>query len=318
MTSWFSAAQKRLIAGGEARKTRFHTYRDELVDRASLPYLPHAVGSALLLKLFSLRVEHPWLGFRGVGALASLLGPSTRVLEFGSGMSSLFFARHCGALVSIENDAAWAREMSRRFVENGFSNIDYRLRSLADYASLDDVPDAWFDLALIDGPERARTLRTALSKVRPGGHVYLDNSDCFPNTRRMLLDAAGREPGDVRIFRDFCPFQIVASEGILARLPPRALEPHRAAQVAPRRTQSSAPPLPPSSEPAAPSPAPAPPLPAAAPALPPLPAPASASGVTCTSPTPRHAVVADATQISTKRAFEGACGENFAIMSKAH
>jgi hypothetical protein len=314
MTSWFSVARKRLIAGGEARKTRFHTQRGELLDPQGLLYLPHAVGSALLLKLFSLRVEAPWLGFRGVEALASLLGPATRVLEFGSGMSSLFFARRCGTLVSIENDAVWAREMSRRFAEHGFSNIDYRLRSLADYASLDDVPDASFDLALIDGPERARTLRTALSKVRPGGHVYLDNSDCFPNTRRMLLAAAGSEPGDVRIFRDFCPFQIVASEGILARLPSR-----RAATLTPQRRQSPAPPLPPSSEPAAPPlalPVPAPPLPAAAPALPPCSAPASASGVTCTSPTPRHAVVADDIQSSKKSAFEGAGGEDFAIMSK--
>jgi hypothetical protein len=219
-SSWLKTARTRLISGDSLRKTRFHTYLGEFLDPPAFAYLPHAVGSTLLLKVFSHRIEAPWLGFRGVKALASLLTPSSRVLEYGSGMSSLFFARRCAKLVSVEENPAWHAEMSRRFAADGLDNIDYRLRTdRAGYANLDDYPDASFDLALVDGIERVSSVRTALAKVKPGGYIYLDNSDYFKKSRAYLIEATA---GDVRIFRDFCPFQIVASEGILARVPAKA------------------------------------------------------------------------------------------------
>jgi hypothetical protein len=62
----------------------------------------------------------------------------------------------------------------------------------------------------------------ALSKVKPGGHVYLDNSDVpygdFRRARAALIEAAASEPGAVRVFRDFCPTQIIVSEGLLVRV----------------------------------------------------------------------------------------------------
>jgi SAM-dependent methyltransferase len=218
--SWLQSVRTRLIAGEGLRKTRFHTYLGDLVDAPGFVYLPHALATTLLVKVFAHHVELPWLGFRGVKALASVVEPSSRVLEFGSGMSSLFFARRCAELVSIECDTNWYGEMQKRFAASGVKNIDYRLRTLEEYAALDDCPDASFDIALVDGAERTPTMRTALAKVKPGGFIYLDNSDYFGKARRMLLAAAGGETGDVRIFRDFTPFQLVAGEGILARLPP--------------------------------------------------------------------------------------------------
>jgi len=73
----------------------------------------------------------------------------------------------------------------------------------------------------VDGARRAESARTALAKVKPGGHVYLDNSDVpygdFRRARAALIEAAADEPGAVRVFRDLCPTQIIVSEGLLVR-----------------------------------------------------------------------------------------------------
>jgi hypothetical protein len=207
------------VQGDSLRKTRLHTYRGELPDPAAFAYLPHAVGSTLLLKLLSVRLELPWLGFRGVRALDSLLKQDFSVLEFGSGMSSLFFARRCRSLVSIETDRVWYDDMKRRFTTKGVTNVDYRYRDpdAAELTDLGDLEDGSLDLVLVDSTRRAETLRAALPKVRPGGHVYLDNSDAFPDARATLIEAAGVS-GSIQIFRDFCPFQLVVTEGVLARV----------------------------------------------------------------------------------------------------
>jgi hypothetical protein len=62
---WLRRAGTRLVQGDSLRKTRLHTYRGELPDPAAFAYLPHAVGSTLLLKLLSVRLSFPGWAFAG-------------------------------------------------------------------------------------------------------------------------------------------------------------------------------------------------------------------------------------------------------------
>ncbi|HWZ92235.1 MAG TPA: hypothetical protein VNW92_25400, partial [Polyangiaceae bacterium] len=87
-----TGAYQRLVTGDGLRRSRFHTYQGQLLDPGAFAYLPHCVSSVLLLKLFGYRQHVPWLGFRVVRRLQTLIRPDFRILEFGSGMSSLFFA----------------------------------------------------------------------------------------------------------------------------------------------------------------------------------------------------------------------------------
>jgi predicted O-methyltransferase YrrM len=219
LSAWVKAAGTRLVTGDGQRKSRFHTYSGEPIDWQGLRYLPHAVGTTLLAKVFSYRVRAPWMGFRAVAHIKSLIGPDSLVLEFGSGMSSEFFAQRCRKLVSIESDPEWYARMLRRFEERRFQNVDYRLLTEDDYTNIEGYPDHSFDFVLVDGARRTESARTALAKVKPGGHVYLDNSDVpyFQRARATLIEAAASDPGAVRVFRDLCPTQIAVSEGLLVR-----------------------------------------------------------------------------------------------------
>ena len=214
----------RLVTGDGLRRSRLHTYGGKRVDAGGLAYLPRAVWSLVALKVGGHWTPSPWLSYRGVRELDRLIRPDWKVLEFGSGMSSRFFAARCAELVSIESDADWYARMRPQLEAFQRCKVDYRLRTEADYADLDDVPDATFDLALVDGLQYDRTAATAVRKVRPGGFVYMDNSDIpydeFRAGRQTLIDAA--EPGSVRFFVDFSPFWLSVNEGMLVRVSEKA------------------------------------------------------------------------------------------------
>ena len=101
----------RLITGDGLRRSRLHTYGGKCLDIGGFAYLPHAVWSAVALKVFGQWTNSPWLSYRGVRESDRLVRPDWRVLEFGSGMSSRFFATRCAQLVSIESDPDWYERM---------------------------------------------------------------------------------------------------------------------------------------------------------------------------------------------------------------
>lgn len=120
-----------------------------------------------------------------------------KVLEYGSGGSTLFFANRVDYLVSIEHDPPWYARVATRLREQGFTNVSYLLReprqdgepmldgyrnefpgaSFADYVkAIDTYPNGTFDLILVDGRARVRCMVQALPKLRPGGYLMLDNA----------------------------------------------------------------------------------------------------------------------------------------------
>jgi hypothetical protein len=211
----------RLIAGDHLRKTRLHTISGDLLDWKGFLYLPGSLWSTLLLKVFGHHQRKPWLGYRAVKHLKNLIAPHWRVLEFGSGMSTLFFARHCGYLISVESSPVWFEQTRALLAKQQVRNTDYRFREVKDYLSHPDIEDHSLDLVVIDGMVRDRCASFALKKVRPGGWIFYDNSDVpwpeYRSTRLQLLEAA--KPGTLLLFKDFYPFQISVMESMLIQLP---------------------------------------------------------------------------------------------------
>lgn len=152
----------------------------------------------------------PWMAFPAIRFLETLLDKASRVFEYGAGGSSVFFASRVGELVSVEHDAAWfhateqAMQVARqthgirwrgllaeaRTVEPAivlppsdplsYTTSDETLRgqSFQHYASaIDEYPDEYFDVVLIDGRARPSCFLHAMSKVRFGGHIVLDNAE---------------------------------------------------------------------------------------------------------------------------------------------
>ena len=168
---------RRLITGNRKAGTRFHDHNGRLLDASGFCYLPKSVLSTLLVKLAKRYAELPALGFRAIKHLDRLIKPDWKILEFGSGMSTVWLARRCESLVSIEVDANWGQIVTSRLARRSLTDVDYRLCNYSDAHVLADYGDSYFDLVVVDGVRRDRAMMTALQKVRPGGYIYLDNSD---------------------------------------------------------------------------------------------------------------------------------------------
>jgi hypothetical protein len=137
-------------------------------------------------------------------------------------MSTPWLARRCRLLVSIESVGAWAERV--RPMLSGFSNVEYHGNEDEGVPAM-AYPDGFFGLAIVDGFQRAVGMRAALPKVRPGGYIYLDNSDNSVlsedsrDAEDELLRRAARPP---RYIVGFVPAGLAPSEGLLVRLSGRS------------------------------------------------------------------------------------------------
>ena len=107
-------------------------------------------------------------------------------------MSTIWFARRVAKIVSIETDAEWHGRVTALLQNRGLSE---RVEPGWFPKLGGSVVDAsrGFDFALVDGTSRDVATALALSVVRPGGYIYLDNSDVpCPNTGRHENNSSTR------------------------------------------------------------------------------------------------------------------------------
>lgn len=151
--------------------------------------------------------KKPWISFAALRFLEDILRKDMRVYEYGSGGSTLFFAKHVKEVIVTEHDRNWydtvVSEMNKNNIRNcrvrlfepildtatfnkDISDPDayisdcevYRGMSFKNYASSIDVyPDEFFDVVFIDGRSRPSCFKHAVKKVKKGGYLVLDNAE---------------------------------------------------------------------------------------------------------------------------------------------
>lgn len=78
-----------------------------------------------------------------------------------------------------------------------------------------------FDLIVIDGEDRDKCAEFAIKLVKPGGIIYLDNSDMTytKKAEKILLTFAKKHNAKVKHFVDFAPTQFFVQEGLMIKMP---------------------------------------------------------------------------------------------------
>lgn len=154
-----------------------------------------------------LRLDVPWWTFEAADEVAAFLRerPGARVLEWGSGASTVWLAQRAGSVVSIEHDPRWAARTARALAARDRDNVALRVveptrlvppggvpSGKAGFAGLDfeayadavdDVPGD-LDLVVIDGRAREACLVRAIDRLAGDGLIVFDNVD-----RRRYRDA---------------------------------------------------------------------------------------------------------------------------------
>ncbi|HEY7118941.1 MAG TPA: hypothetical protein VH475_20290 [Tepidisphaeraceae bacterium] len=131
--------------------------------------------------------DQPWIDPISVKLLSTLILPDDIGIEWGSGRSTLWFAKRMKSLLSIEDNPSWHASVRKMLSDKGITNVDYRLIEIGptpDASSpyvraADALPDGSLQFALVDGFVRDWCAITAVSKLAPGGILVLDNSNCY-------------------------------------------------------------------------------------------------------------------------------------------
>ena len=142
-------------------------------------------------------LELPWFSYAAIDFLDEYLQPHMKVCEYGSGGSTLFFARRAQSVFSIEDNAQWFNLVSERLRDKSIGNVTLKLFPF-DFKNpvgfenseyLHAIPDERFDIVVVDGSEEWTRIRPvcfekAQSRVKENGIVVVDDSWRYPEIRR--------------------------------------------------------------------------------------------------------------------------------------
>jgi predicted O-methyltransferase YrrM len=134
----------------------------------------------------------PWLNFPTIEFLKSYIKPEMTVFEYGSGFSTLFFARRAKLVNSIESSLDWHGRISTLILENDVKNVELKLCTNLPYFAneISNFKEKSYDLILVDSRDRAMCLETAVNFCKNTGIILLDNSerDNLKNAKNKMLD----------------------------------------------------------------------------------------------------------------------------------
>lgn len=118
----------------------------------------------------------PWLSMPAIALLEARAPSGLSVLEYGSGNSTLWWARRAARVVAVEHDAAFHARLAPRLPENAVSLL------------VPDSPDGVyeqaparygrvFDVIVIDGARRIECAQACLPLLKEAGVIIYDNAD---------------------------------------------------------------------------------------------------------------------------------------------
>jgi hypothetical protein len=143
--------------------------------------------------------SEPWWSPETIDFVASILKSTDKIFEYGSGSSTLWFAKKVMSVHSVEHNERWYGVVKKCLPKNAIlthmplpgikrhlkrrlrGNNGLRMRSSwRKYPEvIKQYSDKYFDFVCIDGRLRRLCSLNALSKVKPGGWFMLHDSNRF-------------------------------------------------------------------------------------------------------------------------------------------
>ena len=127
----------------------------------------------------------PYLNRQVVDFLDTTLQEDDTGLEWGSGNSTIWFANRCGELITVEHDPSWAEWVTNQLEQRRLKEkvVVHLCRASPaagappSYVSVGrELNDASLDFVLVDGKNRDACALVALTKLKPGGFLIIDDA----------------------------------------------------------------------------------------------------------------------------------------------
>jgi len=177
-----------LIEHNPYQFTKWYNLAGYLISHPN--HWPDYVTKCAFTKKSPMEQELPWLSLDSIEFLEEYLDDTMKVLEFGGGGSTLFFANRVNSVLTIEGDQGWIEQLNSNIKKFGINNVTIKHSPLDAsnpkemYASdyINTLPSRQFDVILVDGPEiadfqaRPVCFEWAERHVKKGGLIIVDDS----------------------------------------------------------------------------------------------------------------------------------------------
>ena len=141
------------------------------------------VLSRIKQKIFDIKYpDVPWMTPTSIDLLEQLIKLDDVGIEYGSGRSTLWFAKRCKYLTSIENNKQWYDIVSKKISK--LNNVNYELNTLTEkqldssyYKTINRFKSGTIDFIIIDGKYREPLAIKAIEILKNGGLLIFDNAE---------------------------------------------------------------------------------------------------------------------------------------------
>ena len=118
----------------------------------------------------------PWFTYSFIDFLTERLNNKLNIFEFGSGNSTLFFAKRIKYVTSVEHNVEWYNKLIRKIPDN-VNLLLSKTDSEDDYVGLIKLSMNKFDIVFIDGIHRNECSHSAVEILSERGVIVLDDSE---------------------------------------------------------------------------------------------------------------------------------------------
>lgn len=119
------------------------------------------IRSNIISRVAPVDLKVPWFSYNAIDFLKEYVRPSMSVFEYGSGGSTIFFAKRCALVVSTEDNRDWLQRVEEDLEKEKLTNAvqqyrEFALQSLQSFkasAYLNSIPARKFDIIVVDGAD---------------------------------------------------------------------------------------------------------------------------------------------------------------------
>ena len=121
---------------------------------------------------------YPWYTESFLAELETWDVSDCDVLEYGSGWSTIWWAKRAKFVTAVENDPEWVETLKQEIAERGITNVDVIYEPNPQYYSKIQGGAGRHDIIVIDGIERVACTQTAFQVSQLGKtKIILDNAN---------------------------------------------------------------------------------------------------------------------------------------------
>lgn len=118
----------------------------------------------------------PWVTYPFIEFIKDRLNKNLEVFEYGSGNSTLWYAKKVRFVTSVEHEKIWYEKIKSNMLSNislNYIELDYR----DDYSKFPLSLNKRFNIVIVDGRDRVNCLINSVNVLENDGVIVLDDSE---------------------------------------------------------------------------------------------------------------------------------------------